>query len=115
MNWKNLSDSAGLEELKKRSFQSSVLIFKHSTRCSISKMALDRLERSWKEDEMLNVVPYFLDLLVYRPVSNQIAEDFGVEHQSPQLLFIKDGKCVYYASHGDIDYKDVVNKHLLVV
>ena len=104
MNWVQLTDLQQLEQLKKASFQAPVLFFKHSTRCSISVMALNRFEREWNNT---NVNPYFLDLLNYREVSNQIATLFEVEHQSPQVLLIKDGACVFHASHNAIDAQAV--------
>ncbi len=107
MNWIKLNHPSQLDEIKKESEQQPVLIFKHSTRCSISATALSRLERSWKEGEMKELKPYYLDLLSYRPISNSIAEDFGVYHQSPQALLIYKGKCVYNSSHFDITYPDI--------
>ncbi|WP_294234557.1 monothiol bacilliredoxin BrxC family protein, partial [uncultured Chryseobacterium sp.] len=45
---------------------------------------------------------YYLDLLAYRPLSNRIADDLGVTHQSPQLIVIENGKAVNNASHQNI-------------
>lgn len=104
MKWHQLNTSTQLEEIKKISQQQPVVLFKHSTRCSISAAALSRLERNWKEEEMTAVKPYFLDLLAYRPVSNAIADVFGINHQSPQILVIHKGTCVYHTSHMDISY-----------
>lgn len=78
-----------------------VFIFKHSTRCSISSMVWNRLQRDWKFDPE-RVKFYYLDLIRYREVSNKIAELTGVEHQSPQLIGIKNGKAFYDASHNAI-------------
>lgn len=100
MDWKLLTEEVQLEQLKEKSFQLPVLFFKHSTRCSISVMALSRFEREWNTT---GVEFYLLDLLNYRAVSNQMAEQFGVEHQSPQVLLIKNGVCVFHASHNAID------------
>ena len=106
MSWDQLTDLQQLEQLKEASLQAPVLLFKHSTRCSISVMALNRFEREWNNT---TVNPYFLDLLNYREVSNQIANIFEVEHHSPQVLLIKDGTCVYHASHNAIDAQ-VINE-----
>ncbi|MBJ11400.1 MAG: bacillithiol system redox-active protein YtxJ [Flavobacteriales bacterium] len=100
MNWEQLTDLQQLKQLTEASYQVPVLFFKHSTRCSISVMVLNRFEREWNN---MTVHPYFLDLLNYREVSNQIAIFFEIEHQSPQVLLIKDGSCVYHASHNAID------------
>lgn len=108
MNWINLTSPAQLEQLKKESHQRPVVIFKHSTRCSTSRMSLDRLERNWNSQEMETVNAYFLDLLSYRPISNAIAEDFNVEHESPQVLVISNGQSVLNLSHFEIDYQAIV-------
>ena len=107
MNWSELTDTAHIDELTKESHQKHVLIFKHSTRCSISQTALGRLERNWDEKEMEDVKPYFLDLLSYRKLSHHIADQFEVEHESPQILLIKNGQAIYDRSHLDIDYHSV--------
>ncbi|MCS6968339.1 MAG: bacillithiol system redox-active protein YtxJ [Cytophagales bacterium] len=110
MNWNRLTAASQLEVLKKNSHQHPVLIFKHSTRCSISHAALNRLERCWDAARVHGLMPYYLDLIAYRDVSNQIANDFGVKHQSPQVLLIFQGKCIYHASHFDINFEDLVEK-----
>lgn len=102
--WEKLSSSVDLDTLEEQSKSSPVVIFKHSTRCSISSMALSRLERDWNNEEMSEIKPYYLDLISYRSVSNEIADRYGVYHQSPQLLVIKDGKCHYDDSHMNISY-----------
>jgi bacillithiol system protein YtxJ len=107
MNWSLLQTSEHLSELVKESAEKKILIFKHSTRCSISRTTLDRLERNWKED--LNTKSYFLDLLSYRDLSNNIAQYFGVEHQSPQILIISEGKSIYDRSHFDIEFSQIEN------
>jgi bacillithiol system protein YtxJ len=107
MNWLELKEVEEIEKIKELSNTQPVLIFKHSTRCSISAASLDRLERNWKDSEMANVKPYYLDLISYRPVSTKIQDTFYVEHQSPQILIIKNGHCIYDASHIDINYKDL--------
>jgi len=107
MNWNQIKSAESLNEIKKESENNNVLIFKHSTRCSISSMALNRLERSWNDSQMQTVKPYLLDLLSYQEISSQIAEEFGVEHQSPQVIVIKNGKAVYDNSHMGINYEDL--------
>jgi bacillithiol system protein YtxJ len=70
-------------------------------------MTLERLERNWNNQEMTTITPYFLDLLSYREVSNYIAEQFGVEHESPQVLIISKGESVLDLSHFEIDYDNI--------
>jgi len=107
MNWNRLDNLETLEGIINESEKSPVMIFKHSTSCSISAMALNRLERSWNESEMEEVKVYYLDLLAHRDISSTIAEKFGVAHQSPQVLLIKNGKCVYDDSHMGISYQNL--------
>lgn len=100
--WIQLTDLGQLNEIIQISHQKPVIIFKHSTRCSISKMALRMFEREYNltNDE---ITTYFLDLIAFRAISNEIASRFEVVHQSPQLILIVDGKSIYNVSHSDID------------
>jgi bacillithiol system protein YtxJ len=107
MNWNKLDSIEIVDKIIEESKEKPVVIFKHSTSCSISAMALNRLERSWNENEMTEVKPYYLDLISYRNVSNAVAEKFGIMHQSPQVLLIKDGKSVYDDSHMGISYQNL--------
>ena len=109
MNWREITSIEELEDVHKASFEKTVVLFKHSTRCSISAASLDRLERKWDAGEMQSVLPVFLDLISHRDVSNEIADRYNVEHQSPQVLVIKEGRCIYNESHFSIDY-DTVKK-----
>lgn len=101
INWKPLEHLGQLDEIAAFSNQKPIVIFKHSTRCSISRMALKRFESEYDIDESIDT--YFLDLLEHRDISNEIASRFGVYHQSPQLILIKDGKAIYDVSHDSID------------
>lgn len=83
------------------SFSRPVAIFKHSTRCNISLMARNRLETKW-DIGSTELPVYYLDLLQYRDISNQVASIYGVQHESPQLLLILNGKCIYNASHSGV-------------
>ncbi len=104
MNWKELNSIDQLKAIKELSHNqeiSGILIFKHSIRCATSSMVVNRLERGWQLDE--NHVPtYFLDLLSHRDTSNAIASMFDVLHESPQVILIKNGVCIYSASHNSI-------------
>jgi bacillithiol system protein YtxJ len=106
MNWNFLESADQLEEIKKQEGYS--IIFKHSTRCSISMMAKKRFELDGDKipaDTHL----YFLDLIKYRDISNKIAQEFQVHHESPQLLLIKDGECVLDQSHGGISVDETLS------
>ena len=108
MNWKKLTESTQIEEIKELSNTKPVLIFKHSTRCSVSSMSLDRLLRNWKTEDGEKVVPYFLDLIAFRNLSDQIEDTFGVAHESPQVLIIRNGKAIYDNSHFGISYPEIM-------
>ena len=100
-NWICLNDDYSLQFAIEKSFEEKILIFKHSTRCSISSMALNRIEDIVKQ-KITNC--YFLDLLKYRSISNKIEEELGVKHESPQILVIENGECTYHTSHNDISW-----------
>ncbi|MFM2231002.1 MAG: hypothetical protein RL607_2260 [Bacteroidota bacterium] len=106
VSWIPLTDLKELDAMIQASYTQPVLVFKHSTRCSISRMALRQFEADWNLEG--KITPYFLDLLEYRPISNAIAERLGVVHQSPQVIVIKDGLAVYDASHEGIDVMALV-------
>lgn len=111
MTWYQFTDISQLKTLIQTSQDQSangltVLIFKHSTRCSISSMALNRVESRWKDDE--NIQAWYLDLLAHRDISNEIASVFNVEHASPQVLLIRNGKCFYHNSHNGISVPDIL-------
>jgi len=110
MNWNSLTQEAQLQAIDEESANQPVFIFKHSTRCSISAMALNRLESKWQPGDEATIKPYYLDLLNYRPISAAIAQRYGVEHESPQVLVIQNGKCTFSASHNSIRYDDLVKK-----
>lgn len=107
MQWIPLSSSNELEQLIAKSQARPQLIFKHSTRCSISHMAKSRLERGPVSPD---IDYHYLDLLEYRPLSNQIAELFHVHHESPQVLLIRNGECIYEESHNGIDPEEIIHQ-----
>lgn len=102
MNWLSLTDTTQLAEIIAASYQKPQWVFKHSTRCGTSLHAIDRVERMNSALTDLSDC-YYLDLLTYRQVSNAIAEQWKVPHQSPQVILLKEGKVVYHASHQAID------------
>lgn len=106
--WNELTDLVQLNEIITISNEKPVAIFKHSTRCSVSRMALKQFENEFNSSD--KVTPYFLDLIAHRDISNEIATRFGVYHQSPQLILIKEGKAIYNVSHSDIDAEELGRK-----
>ncbi len=105
IGWRRLTNLGQLNEAVAESTQKPVILFKHSTRCGISRMALKQFESEFDLHDA--VVPYYVDLLENRNLSNEIANRFKVEHQSPQLLLIRNGKTIYEASHNDIVAEDL--------
>lgn len=99
--WNSIESESDLEEAVKKSFEKKVAIFKHSTRCHISKTVLRNFEKE-VQNSAQDAEFYFLDLLTHRNLSNKIADDFGVQHQSPQLIVLENGKAVKNASHHSI-------------
>lgn len=110
MNWNKLNTTEQLEEIKAESFKHPVLLFKHSTTCSISNMALNRMERNYDQSKVGDLKPYYLDLLSFRDISGKIAELFDVEHQSPQAILVQNGEAIYDASHYDISFAEIAEK-----
>ena len=108
INWIPLTDLGQLNEIITLSNEKPLVIFKHSTRCIVSRTALKQFENEYDLDDQVDA--YFLDLLEHRDISNEIASRFGVYHQSPQLLLIKNGKSVYDVSHSDIDVGELKGK-----
>ncbi len=101
INWQLLQNEQELTNIVSESSQKPIAIFKHSTRCSISAMAKRRMERNWDiAEDQLTI--YYLDLIRFRSVSNKIVELFDVQHESPQILLIKDGTVTFHTSHSDI-------------
>jgi bacillithiol system protein YtxJ len=106
MHWIHLTDEEQLKNIVIKSQTKPQVIFKHSTRCSISSVALQRLQ---KAGQPADVDFYFLDLISYRSLSNKVAELFKVRHESPQVLLIRDGRSVYTESHLSIAMDDILD------
>ena len=105
MNWIPLQTESQLEDIKAKSANRHQLIFKHSTRCSTSAVVKGRLERAEKPEA---IDFYYLDLINNRPMSNKVADLFKIDHESPQVLLIRDGQCIYDESHMGITMADIV-------
>lgn len=104
MNWIDLNTEDQLQVIKDNSFTTPQVIFKHSTRCSISSMVKNRLNKSTPPEK---VEFYYLDLIKHRNISSKIVETFNVYHESPQILVIKDGACIYDESHSGISMEEI--------
>lgn len=97
MEWKQFNSVDLLNELLQASDNSPQIIFKHSTRCSISYMVLNRLRKNLPQADY-----YMIDVIGNREISNTVAKHFNIMHQSPQLLIIYKGACIFNASHFSI-------------
>ncbi|MBC7850167.1 MAG: bacillithiol system redox-active protein YtxJ [Chitinophagaceae bacterium] len=107
MNWISLTTAEQLEEIKEKSKSTPQLIFKHSIRCGTSAMVKNRLDTGTAPS---TIDFYYLDLINYRAISNQVADEFMVSHESPQILLISNGECVYDESHIGIKMRDIEQK-----
>lgn len=103
MNWIHLENETQLNEIVELSFQKKQAIFKHSTRCSISSVAKSRIDRAANIAIDFN----YLDVISFRQLSNMVADKFDVQHESPQILLIKDGKCIFDESHNAISVEEL--------
>ena len=101
VNWIPLNSLDQIKTIKALSKSETILIFKHSTRCGISSMVIKRFENLF-EISMKNVKVFYLDLLSFRSISDEVGDSFNVQHQSPQLLIIRNEVAVKDASHHDI-------------
>lgn len=105
MHWIHLTDESQLQDILTRSHEKSQVIFKYSSRCFLSELIYKRLQAKCCPD---SADFYFLDLLTYRNISSRVEERFGVQHESPQVLVIKDGGCIFDESHASIDAEEVM-------
>jgi bacillithiol system protein YtxJ len=106
MNWKMLETEDELKNVIALSATKPQAIYKHSTRCGISKFVRNNLEREWQiAEDAMDV--YFLDIIAHRPISNLVAELLHVHHESPQMIVVKQGEVIYSSSHDSIDASDV--------
>lgn len=105
--WNKIESEEDLQTAIENSSRHKIGIFKHSTSCFISKTVLRNFEKEIENtDEKVDL--YFLDLLAHRPISNKIAEDLGVRHESPQFIVIENGKAISNASHQDISLSQIL-------
>jgi bacillithiol system protein YtxJ len=104
MNWISLLEEQQLREIKEKSIVRPQVIYKHSIRCGISSVVKSRLEKATLPED---IDYYFLDIIRYRGISNKIAEEFKVYHESPQVLVIRNGECVYDESHMGITAQEI--------
>ena len=105
MDWIELASEAQLETLLEKSRERVQVVFKHSTRCSISRTVWSRMERA--DQLSADADFYYLDLVAHRAISDKLASVLDVQHESPQVLVIKEGKIQYDADHFAITAEDL--------
>ncbi len=103
MNWNYIKEVQQIDHYLQQSYQEPVLFFKHSIRCSVSATVLNRLERNW--NPACGLTPVYIDLINFRPVSNELANVLNVHHESPQAILVHKGKVVNHWSHFEIDWR----------
>jgi bacillithiol system protein YtxJ len=104
--WTSLERASQLEELVERSYDTPCLIFKHSTKCFISEVALRRLESNWSFSNQ-QLTPYFVDAIAQRPISKKVCEVFEEHHETPQILLIDKGEVILEANNMDIHAEEI--------
>lgn len=110
--WRKLESSEDLQSAIEKSSEKIIVIFKHSTRCIISKTVLRNFEKEIEQNQNNDIEFYYLDLLNYRNISNEIAENLHVTHQSPQVIVIKNQQAIYNASHDGISLESILKNIL---
>lgn len=105
MDWISLQDEQQLKAIKEKSVTRPQVIYKHSIRCGVSSVVKSRLEKATLP---ANIDYYFLDIIHFRGISNRIAQEFNVYHESPQVLVIRNGECVYDESHMGITAQEIL-------
>tara|TARA_B100001778_G_scaffold101504_1_gene82858 strand:- start:542 stop:934 length:393 start_codon:yes stop_codon:yes gene_type:complete len=108
MDWINLNSVEQLAEINEKSKNKTQIIFKHSTRCSVSVFAKRILSDEYSDEIKKNADVYYLDLIAFREISNSIANYYGVVHESPQIIVINNGECTFNASHSDVSFKSAL-------
>ncbi|MFM7766407.1 MAG: bacillithiol system redox-active protein YtxJ [Bacteroidota bacterium] len=104
INWQHISSESELADLFSKN--ETTILFKHSERCSVSRMA----KRSFEADYDGATPVYLVNVIEERPISNLIAQLTHITHQSPQVLVIKGGQCIYHASHDHIIAEEVTKQ-----
>ena len=110
MKWRTITTEEDIEEMMRQSQSTACLVYKHSTRCTMSEMIKYILEEEWDFGET-ELIPYYLDILAHKKLAAKIADDFQVYHQSPQVLLIQEGECTFDEDHKAISVEEI-REHL---
>lgn len=101
-HFQRVQDLKGLQVLLEQSKEKPVVIFKHSTTCPVSAGAYQQMAALKDEVALVEVQSA-------RDISSEIASSTGVEHASPQVIILRNGKPVWHTSHWDITKETVEN------
>ena len=104
--WKILETEDRVNLLAEESFNNPVVIFKFSSRCGVSASVFDEFQEKLNAAQPTNAAFYLVDVVANRQVSHAISAVFGIQHESPQALVIKDGECTYQKSHWSISFEE---------
>ena len=111
MHWIHLTGEEQLQHIVVKSQEKPQIIFKYSSHCLSSDIVLRKLQEKCCPE---SADFYFLDLLTYRSLSDKVTSLFHVHHESPQVLLISDGECVYEESHLAINAAELLAQAQLV-
>ena len=105
IEWRHIEAVGQLNEILVASSDVPQLIYKHSTRCGVSSIVRKQLDGAWAHEG--KIMPWHLDLIAFRNISNEIADKFGIQHQSPQIIVLVDGQAVMHVSHSPLSSQDL--------
>jgi bacillithiol system protein YtxJ len=108
-DWKAITDKSQLVEIENESYNKPVVVFKNSGRCGISQSMFSIFQEDVRQENTGGISFYLLDIVNNRSISASIAQQFNIQHESPQLLVIENGGCTYYKNHWDISFSDMIN------
>src|SRR5258705_12948715 len=104
MHWIHLTDEDQLQKIIVRSQEKPQVIFKYSSECHLSEIIFQRLQKNCCPE---HIDFHFLDLTIYKNISEKVSETFHIPHQSPQILLIKEGECIFEDSHAEISLEEI--------
>ena len=100
-----LRDESDWKKLLQLSNEQPVVLFKHSTRCDISDQVLKEFQDFTSRNE--SITYGIVNVVEDRRLSNSIAEEMRIQHQSPQAIVIENEQPVWHASHWSINAKEL--------
>jgi bacillithiol system protein YtxJ len=102
-----LTQTQEFEAVLEASNAAPQLIFKHSTACPTSASAYRRMADFIATAPAGTPPVHLVKVIESRPVSNAIAQQLGVTHQSPQIILLNQGAAVWNTSHGSITAQSI--------